>query len=169
MTKHPKLFTEGMERNMARTPEIDRVTHSAALYAVTCAPDGNQRTLGYLATLLSRMHTACAAQGYDRVRFLALARVMDAEQSTLDQNSKAAWMLVGIEQPPWKEWTSMDVEGARWEHADGTTYLLCTETCHVFRPRSRSATARLSFTSIIVRRSHMCSPRCPRRLRRWPR
>lgn len=64
MSKHPKLFTERMERNVTRALEIDRITtHAAALYAAMWVPVGNQRTLGHLVTLGPRACRLCG--GHD--------------------------------------------------------------------------------------------------------
>merc|ERR1712194_528800 len=103
---------------MARALEEETVTaNMPTKYAAACVPVGTQRALGYLVWVMSHIHAALIRGDVARARLLAVGGVMMAEQSTLDANWKTAWRLMGLESPPWHEWSTMDINGLKREYS----------------------------------------------------
>lgn len=118
MAKSPQAFSTRMKQSPLTEFECDSLTpHSPLRYATDCIPSAGQRTLGHRGALSAHIHSVFIKEDTARARMLAAAGLMAAERSASDDNGKTAWRRLGLQQPPWHEWSPMDVNSVRKEYS----------------------------------------------------
>lgn len=123
MQKHPEAFSARMDANVVAALEEDQLTsrvisHSLMRYAQECIPVGGQRTLGDMVAAMAQIRSSLIKGDVARARMLSVGSLVMTEQSALDGNWKTAWRLMGLQQPPWHEWSTMDVFAVRKEYSE---------------------------------------------------
>ena len=122
MRAHPKSFADIMEGRLSLALDESSEggasglgippSHHAYRYLLGM-PVGQQRSLGYLLTLLTHIHRASQQGQQDRVRHLALAGLAAGEQYLVDGNWRTAWATTALAEPPWDTWAGVSAAEAK--------------------------------------------------------